>query len=170
MRPVQLYIATSLDGFIANPDGSVDWLFTDQEYGYSEFYSQIDCTLMGRKTYEQVLTFGPFPYPDKVNYVFSRDSARQDTEHVIFVSEPVERFVSQLKDEPGGPIWLIGGGSLNSALLTAGLIDEIVLSVHPVALGSGIPLFEGGERPHAFDLTGHTAYASGLIQLRYRKK
>jgi len=81
MRRIILFIAASLDGHIARPSSEVDWLFTDQDYGYTEFLASVDTVLMGRKTYEQVLTFGEFPYQEKQSYVFSRDPGFDASPH-----------------------------------------------------------------------------------------
>ncbi|MEM6842767.1 MAG: dihydrofolate reductase family protein [Bacteroidota bacterium] len=143
MRKIILYSAMSLDGFIARPDGEIDWLFDDQDYGYSEFLQRIDTTLMGNRTYQQILTFGDFPYTDKTNYVFTRSVTVQDDGRVQFVYSDLVNLVTELKQQLGRDIWLIGGRQINTVLLNAELIDEMILSVHPTVLGSGVPLFGG---------------------------
>lgn len=171
MRQIQLYIASSLDGYIARQDGSIDWLSmvekAGEDYGYSEFIKGIDTTLMGYQTYAQVLTFGEFPYNDKQNYVFSRQPRPADGKPVSFVSEDPAAFVRRIKDQPGGNIWLIGGGQLNTILLNAGLIDELILSIIPIVLGDGIPLFGGKPRETKWALKRHKAFDSGLVQVQY---
>jgi dihydrofolate reductase len=109
MRQVKLFIATSPDGFIADKNGGIDWLFTDQDYGYADFYASIDTTLTGYKTYEDILGFGEFPYPGKTNYVFSRHPRQADNNPVRFISGEIAAFVQQLKQETGRDIWLVGG-------------------------------------------------------------
>lgn len=172
MRKVQLYIAASIDGYIARPDGGIDWLSMvekkGEDYGYGEFISSIDITLMGRKTYEEVLGFGgPFPYMDTKNYVFSRQQRQPDDNPVQHIDEDPAAFVKRLKAQPGGNIWLIGGGQLNTVLLNAGLIDEMILSVIPIVLGEGIPLFGGEPKETKWKLEEHTVFDTGLVQLRY---
>jgi dihydrofolate reductase len=170
MRQVRLFIATSLDGFIASPDGGVDWLFTDGDYGYTDFYASIDTTLMGFKTYEKMLGFGTgFHYPDKTNYVFSRSHRRSDEHPVTFVSTDPAAFVSDLKQKGGTDIFLVGGGEINTILLDAGLIDQMDLFVHPIIIGEGIPLFAGTAKTQQFKLTGTKAFESGLTQLTYER-
>ncbi len=174
MRKVQLYIAASLDGYIARKDGGIDWLSAvekkGEDYGYGEFIASVDATLMGRKTFEQVLSFeGEFPYMGKENYVFSRSRRDQGGVPVQMVNDGPAAFVGQLKNKPGGNIWLIGGGQLNTVLLNAGLIDELILSVIPVILGEGIPLFDGQPEEARLRLRRQQAFDTGLVQLVYER-
>lgn len=169
MKQVILFIATSLDGFIAGKKGELDWLFTDADYGYKNFLASIDTTLMGYKTYEQVLSFGEFPYPNKKNYVFTRSRKKQDQNPVEFVSSDPAALVKKLKKESGKNIWLVGGGEINTILLNEGLIDEMIISIHPEILGEGIPLFAGTPKESSFELIKHHAYQTGLVQLHYKQ-
>lgn len=166
-RKLKLFIATSLDGFIARRNGEVDWLFHDGDYGYSEFYAGIDTVLMGNKTYEQILTFGPYPYPDKTGFVFSRNKIGNDN-NVTFVQEVVP-FTRELLAQPGGDVWLVGGGQIIAPLLTADLIDEFMLFVHPVLLGDGIPLTGLIKAEKKLRLVGSKSYPSGLVSLFYQR-
>lgn len=173
MRKLICYIAATADGFIARPDGNIDWLTSlpdpvDDDYGYAEFLSGIDTTLMGNATYKEVLGFGePFPYPDLKNYVFTRESNAPATEFVEFVSDDIAAFVRDLKQQSGKDIWLIGGGKINAVMLEAGLIDELILSVVPQVLGRGIPLFEGANAEAKLKLVSHKAFANGIVQAKY---
>ncbi|MFM8362476.1 MAG: dihydrofolate reductase family protein [Haliscomenobacter sp.] len=171
MRDVILFIACSLDGYIARKDGRVDWLFHDEDYGYSDFYDSIDATLMGKKTYLEILGMGEFPYLDKKNYVFVRKNNPPLNRSVEYVHGDIPAFVRKLKKEEGKDIWLVGGGQINTILLTSGDIDRMVVSVHPVVLGQGIPLFGAGipaERWFVFEKA--ESFASGLVQLYYRRR
>jgi dihydrofolate reductase len=170
MRNIILYIATSLDGYIARSDGALDWLFTDGEYGYSSFYESIDTTLMGRKTYEQVLTFGDFPYLDKHNYVFTHRTENTDSEHVTFVTKDAVGFIRELKTQAGKDIWLIGGGGLIQTCLQDHLVDELRLFVHPVLLGDGLPLLPPPAESVNLEMLDQRVYANGLLELHYRAK
>ena len=172
MRRLKLYIAASLDGYIAGPNGEIDWLDVDGDldYGYAEFYESIDTTLMGSLTYRVALSVPDFPYPDKTNYVFTRSAPPPDTEHVRFVSGDIAGFVRSLKEQTGGAIWLVGGGQINTAMLNAGLIDDLVLTSFPVVLGDGIPLFAAGAAHARFETTGCEAYETGLVQWRMVKR
>ncbi len=175
MRSIRLYIATSLDGYIARPDGSVDWLESfpnpDQnDYGYQAFLNEVDTTLMGRATYQEILNFGiAFPYADKVNYVFTRQTGLPDTEFVQFVSTDVVPFIQQLKKTSGKDIWLIGGGQLNTLLLQHDLLDEMIITIVPLALGKGIPLFAPSTLEKQMVLTENQTFKSGFVQLIYQR-
>jgi dihydrofolate reductase len=170
MRKVKLFIATSLDGFIADKNGGIDWLFTDQDYGYADFYASIDTTLTGYKTYEDLLGFGEFPYPGKTNYVFSRHHQKADDNPVTFISDDIAAFVQHLKQQPGQDIWLVGGGQINEVLLQAGLIEELIVSIHPTILGEGRPLFAGRTQRQDLQLMGSKTFETGLVQLIYQVK
>lgn len=96
MRKVKLFIAVSLDGVIARPNGDVDWLFTDftdEDYGYSDFFDSIDVVLMGRKTYEQILEFGEYPYKGKMALIFSRRGDIGGSEYIKVILEDIAEFV-----------------------------------------------------------------------------
>ncbi|MCR9290421.1 dihydrofolate reductase family protein [Saprospiraceae bacterium] len=171
MRKVVLYSACSIDNYIARKDGAIDWLFSDSHYGYFEFLATIDTTLMGNKTYQQILSFdGEFPYKDLNNFAFTRKKDQKDTDYVKIISKDIEGFVKELKAQKGKTIWLIGGGEINSILLEAGLIDEMVLSIHPIILGEGIPLFAGNPSQSDFILSECKTFPSGLVQLFLQKK
>jgi dihydrofolate reductase len=168
MREIVLFSASSLDGYIARKNGDIDWLFTDGDYGYQDFYDSIDTTLTGHNTYKQVQYFDEFPYPNKTNYIFGKQTNLEDENPVIFVSEDIINFVTLLKRERGKRIWLVGGGKLNATLWNADLIDEIILSVHPTVLGEGIPLFAGAPKEKALRLKQTQSFDSGLLQIIYR--
>lgn len=174
MRKIILYIACSLDGKIADADGSTDWLHQipnpdNSDYGYSEFFKSIDTTLMGNKTYKQVLGFDcDFPYKDTKNFVFTRDQLLTKNEHVEYISENFEVFIKNLKRQSGKDIWCIGGGAVNGLLLNHGLIDEIQLFMMPVILGDGINLVDHLGQQINLDLKHTTEYKSGVIELRYK--
>jgi dihydrofolate reductase len=167
MRKIILFIATSLDGFIAGRSGEIDWLFTDQDYGYAEFLNTIDVVIMGRKTYEQVLTFGEYPYKGIEGYVFSRSRAGMKDKNVALLSGDVANFVHALKEKPGKNIWLVGGAGLIHAFMQHNLIDEYVISVHPIVLGSGIPLFRSPIPATKLVFMQSRTFGSGLVQLTY---
>ena len=171
-RKLKLYIAASMDGYIAGPNGEIDWLEeagSNLDYGYHDFYSSIDTTVMGNSTYQLTLTVSEFPYADKANYVFTRSAPPPDTANVQFVSGDIVSFVESLKSQPGKDIWLVGGGQINTVMLNAGLIDEIILTVFPLVLGDGILLFAPGANLTRFRTTGCESYETGLIQWRMTK-
>jgi dihydrofolate reductase len=170
MRKLVLFIACSLDGYIARENGDVDWLFTDQDYGYTGFLSSIDTVLMGRKTYEQVLTFGEYPYKGIEGYAFSRTRGNERDENVSFVSGDVAGFVRGLQHRPGKAIWLVGGGELVRSFVQHDLINEYEIFIHPTVLGSGIPLFRSPLPETWLRLEQCRTFDTGLVQLTYLRK
>lgn len=168
MRKVRLFIASSLDGYIARSSGVVDWLFTDADYGYTEFFSQIDTVLMGHKTYQQVLEFGDYPYPGKRGIVFSKQRQGEKDQNVEFIGQNVGRFIQDLKHQSGQDIWLVGGAELIHFFLKNKLLDELMLSIHPIILGQGIPLILPDESLQTFlHFKQVQCYPSGLLQVIY---
>ncbi|MBW4690548.1 MAG: dihydrofolate reductase family protein [Lyngbya sp. HA4199-MV5] len=167
MRRIILFIAASLDGYIARASGEVDWLFTDQDYGYTEFLASVDTVLMGRKTYEQVLTFGEFPYLEKTCYVFSNDPHFDTAPHAQTVRSDIKAFVEELRQTDGKNIWLVGGAALIQPFIALSLLDELVLSIHPILLGDGVALFHQATLTTFLTLTRSQSYDSGLVQLTY---
>jgi dihydrofolate reductase len=166
MPKVILFIATSLDGYIAGPHGEIDWLFHDADYGYTAFFDSVQALVMGRKSYELSLSFGEWPYGDKPVYVFTRQTPPVDA-RVRFVTGDAAGLIAGLRAQGIQNIWLVGGGALVSTFLQENLIDEFVISVHPLLLGAGIPLFASGVPRLGLRLAGVTPFASGLVQLRY---
>lgn len=174
MRKIKLYIASSLDNFIASKNGSVEWLFSDADYGYATFYDSVDTILVGRKTYEQSLTFDEYPYRGKKVYVFTHNAKAESNNKrmpgVKYIDNNIPDFVRRLTQEriSNKDIWLLGGGEIVSILLNADLVDEIILSIHPIILGRGIPLFKNIEKRINLRLKESVPFESGLVQLRYR--
>jgi len=175
MRKIILYSAISLDFKIARLDGGIDWLETPEtipgeDYGYKGFNESIDTTLMGNNTYRQILGFDvPFPYPDKTNYVFSKSGSNKNTEFVELISGEIIHFTRQLKNQTGKDIWLIGGGQINTLLLSHQLIDQMILTIIPATIGDGIPLFHPSAGDTHFTLEDSKTYKNGIIQLIYNK-
>lgn len=166
MRKIKLFIASSLDEYIAREDGSIDWLPQTGNSGYNEFYKTVDTVIMGRKTYDQILTFGKYPYEDKTSYVFTRNSNKRKDSNVEFVFE-TEKFLKELISSSGKDIWLVGGAELVSAFLNQDFVDEIILSIIPVVLGKGIPLFKNIQREIKLQLIKTTEYDK-LVELHYK--
>lgn len=166
MRKLILYIASSLDSYIARNSGDVDWLFTDQDYGYTDFLARIDTVLMGRNTYEKILTFGEYPYQATQGFVFSQTPKNNDN-NVEFVSTNLEPFIQNLKSLTGKDIWLVGGGQIIQLCLQNNLIDEFIISLHPIVLGDGIPLFPAPLTTKTLSLQHCKTFETGLVQLTY---
>jgi dihydrofolate reductase len=176
MKKIKLYIAMSLNGKIAAKNGSVDWLEAipkpeNGDYGYAEFYDSIDTTIQGYSTYKQIIDWGiEFPYSGKTNYVLSRDPDRKNTEHISFISKDHISFIKQLKEQEGKDIWLIGGGQVNTLLLNAGLVDEIMIFIMPIILQEGIELFEALPNETHLTLQQIKSFESGVVELNYKVK
>ena len=167
MRKLILYSATSLDGKIASPDGSIDWLPdpTEEDYGYKEFYDSVDTVVMGYKTYEKTLTFGEWSFNGKESFVFSRNPGKKVVREAELVNvDPVE-FVKGLKRKPGKDIWLVGGGEINTLLHNAKLIDEYILAYIPVLLGEGLELFPDIKTRVDLKIRKSKVYPNGLVLL-----
>lgn len=176
-RKVIVYIATSADGYIARPDGDVEWLNRRPhtvDYGMGAFYPTIDTILWGRKTYDWLLDYyrkkgrktGMFDRK-VANYVFSRKPPRRAPAGVEFVSEPVKAFARRLRRTPGKHIWMMGGGELIASFLDAGEIDEFDIHVIPVFIGKGIPLVAPRHRDVPLRLRSSRKYPDGVVRLRY---
>lgn len=171
MAEVALYIATSLDGYIATKSGGIEWLSIvesgEADYGYADFYRSVDALVMGRKTYELALGFRDWPYPGKPSYVFSRRQLKSDRSDVFFTGAEPEKVVAEIAARGAKKIWLVGGSELTAAFLKGGFIDEFIISVVPVILGDGIPLFRYAESTRRLNLCDVQRYPTGLVQLRY---
>jgi dihydrofolate reductase len=176
-RKIIVYIATSADGYIARPDGDVEWLNRRPrtvDYGMRAFHRTIDTILMGRKTYDWGVDYAKKHgmkggvFDTKVNnYVFSRKPPKRQTPGVKFVSEPMKAFVKRLRATPGKHIWMMGGGELIASFLDAGEIDEFDIHVIPTLIGEGIPLIARRHRDIALKLRSAKKFPDGVVRLRY---
>ncbi|MFU8873030.1 dihydrofolate reductase family protein [Micromonospora sp. SL4-19] len=189
MRKLVYYVASTLDGFIAAPDGSYDffplvpepevlahlaaeWPQTFPTLAQPHFgidsppAGRFDALVMGRGTYDPALKMGvTSPYAHLKQYVFSRSLPPSDDPQVEIVDSDPAAFVRELKRQPGGDIWLCGGGQLAGQLLDE--VDELVVKLNPIVAGSGIPLADRGFAPHRFTLVEARPFDSGLVILRY---
>ncbi|MFU8850024.1 dihydrofolate reductase family protein [Micromonospora sp. SL1-18] len=186
MRKLVYYVASTLDGFIAAPDGSYDFFplepdvvahlvaewpqtfptFAHPQLGIESPTGRFDALVMGRGTYDPALKAGvTSPYAHLKQYVFSRSLPPSDDPQVEIVDSDPVAFVRGLKRQPGGDIWLCGGGQLAGQLLDE--VDELVVKLNPIVVGSGIPLTDRGFAPHRFTLVEARPFDSGLVLLRY---
>ena len=177
MRKITFGGANSLDNFFARKDDAVDWLMWSDEVTeiMKDYWANIDCIVMGRKTYEAALRMNPSggggsPYGDMKTYVFSRTLEPCLKDGVEIVAEDAAGFVKELKEQEGKEICLMGGGDLAKTLLEAGLIDEIGFNIHPVLLGSGIPLFHEMKKQIDLELIECRALKNGCVYVLYRVK
>src|SRR6201993_1938126 len=176
-RKIIVYIATSADGYIARPNGDVEWLNRRPrkfDYGMTSFYRTIDTILWGRKTYDWVLSYHKKKgqkegmFDRKVsNYVFSRKPPKHAALGVKFVSEPVKAFALRLRATAGKHIWMMGGGQLIASFLDAGEIDEFDIHVIPTLIADGIPLVAPRHRDVPLSLRPAKKYPDGVVRLRY---
>jgi dihydrofolate reductase len=169
IRKVVLGLGISLDGYIARPDGSVDFLFMPKDYSMGPFFKTIDTCVLGRKTYDDGLKMGGTFSRSMKNYVFSKTQPPGERNNVIFTSHSPSAVIAEIRKKPGKNIWLLGGGILIRDFLKEDLVDELHLGVVPVLIGEGIPLFPSGFPQREFDLIENKSYSQGLIALRYQR-
>jgi dihydrofolate reductase len=176
-RKIIVYIATSADGFIARPDGNVDWLNrprTAGDYGMGEFFKTIDTILWGHKTYRMGLemnkgSLGLYGSRSK-NYIFSRRPPKKHAPDVEFVKEPISEFAKRLRASTGKDIWMMGGGGIIASFLDVGEIDEFIIHVIPTFIGEGIPLIAPKHRLVSLKLLSVRDYSDGVLRLHYAVK
>lgn len=176
-RKIIVYITISADGYIARPDGDVEWLNRHPrtvDYGMGKFYPTIDTILIGRKTYDWALAYQKKTASKNIfdksvtNYIFSRRPPKKPAQSVQFVSEPVKTFARRLRTQPGKHIWMMGGGELIASFLDAGEIDEFDIHFIPVFIGEGIPLIAPRNRDVDLTLLSTRKYADGVVRLHYQ--
>ena len=170
MAKIVYYVAASVDGFVADASGGVDWLPQGEsdDYGYAEFYAGVEALVMGRRTYDQALSFGPWPYPGKPAYVFTHSLPSGGPHWVQFVRVGAVDFARDIGNRHSGTVWLVGGANLADQFRQVGLIDEYRVFVIPTILGQGIPLFGGSGLHTLLELESAETYPDGVVQLRYR--
>lgn len=176
MRKISLFIAMSLDGYIAKPNDDLSFLKqvekAGEDYGYTEFTATVDTLIIGRKTYDYVLKeIGPSHYDNGQRdvYVITR-SQRPQVGRTTFYTGDLPALVKRLKSENGQNIYCDGGAEVINELLTYELVDEFIISVIPVLLGDGIRLFKAGRPEQVLELVTTKQFDTGLTQLHYRKK
>jgi dihydrofolate reductase len=178
-RRIILDLAVTLDGFIEGKNGEVDWCIMDADMEFSNFLNCIDTIFYGRKSYD---LWGQY-IPDqeasesekgiweqvhsKKKYVFSKTQKQVD-QHVTFINADIVEKVNEIKNQPGKDIWLYGGSSLITTFINLGLVDEFRLSIHPVILGEGKPLFIDINQKQDLKLVQSKQFSSGVVQLCYR--
>ena len=176
MRKLSLFIATSVDGYIAKPNDDLSFLKRvekeGEDYGYSEFTTNIDTILLGRKTYDYVLKeIGASHYDNgqREVYVLTR-TAKPKVGSTTFYTGSLTELVQQLKSKPGKNIYCDGGAEIINALLQHDLIDEFIISVVPILLGNGTRLFKDNRPEQLLEFVSSGSFDTGLIQMHYRRK
>ncbi len=173
-RKVIVYIAASLDGFIAKPNDNLDFLnMVDREgedYGYFKFIEDIDTVILGRKTYDWVMTkVDVFPHADKEAYVITRTS-RQAIGKTQFYTGDLKALISELRNRAGKNIFVDGGAEVVNELWRMDLIDEIIISIIPIVVGAGVSLFSNNIPERKLQLLSSKRFESGLVQVHYNVK
>lgn len=172
-RKVVLYIATSVDGYIADEYGNIDWIerhveTLEEDHHYEAFFTSIDTVILGRKTYDQIvneLSPNAYPYKGTKSYVLTSKKEENQAE-IAFVNEDVVALVSTLKKEKGKDIWIVGGSQVAMSLIRENMIDEYQIAIIPVILGKGIPLFTSLN--NEIGLKTKSVYAkNGIIYTKY---
>lgn len=163
-----LYYAASIDGYIADHDGSVAWLdpFNNEDYGYEAFLAQLDSVVVGRRTYEQSLTFGGAPYSGKRVFVLSSHAFPGEG---IETYADVDAIAARIQSASFQNTWIVGGAQTMSAFCDRGLVDRIQHFIIPVTLGGGVPIFTGAASQADWTLAGATTYPNGVVQLGYAR-
>jgi len=165
MKKIILYVATSVDGFIARKNGSVDWLTqynnSGEDFGYKEFLDSVETVILGNTTYREFKA----PYENKKCYVFSRKNTGKEN-NITYVNTDVKEFTDGLSENEN--IWLVGGADIAKEFLKNNLIDEFIITIIPIVLGEGIPLFAKGCGEHKLKLLNTKSYDSGVVQLHYQ--
>lgn len=175
MNPSLIYhVTSSLDGYIARPDGRLDWFDAqrqpDEEYSFQYFYSGIDALLMGRRTYQALIARGePWPYAGKPCVVLTRSELPRASAEVQLTHCTPAQAIAALGEAKFQRIWLVGGGSLAGTCHAAGLLDEVVINMTPYLLGAGIPMLASGME-RGLVLNDQRRFSSGTVQLHYQVK
>lgn len=172
MRKLILYIATSLVGYIAKPNDELGFLsIVEQEgedYGYADFVKTVDAVIVGRKTYDKVISMGyDFPHSDKDAYIITR-TPRPNIGSVKFYTGDIKTLVEKLKSDSGKNIFCDGGAEIVNELLKENLIDEFIISVIPILVGNGTKLFKDGRPEQKLALVSVKSFEKGLTQLHYK--
>jgi dihydrofolate reductase len=171
-RKLILYIATSLDGYIAQPNDDLSFLDSVQkegeDYGYNDFILTVDTVILGRKTYDWVMNHVPeFPHADKETFVITRKQKAQ-LGKIVFYTGNIRNLVLLLKKKDGKNIFCDGGAEVVNVLLKEKLIDELIISVIPVLVGDGIKLFQDDRPEQNLELISAKKFDTGLVQLHYK--
>jgi dihydrofolate reductase len=174
-RKVILFIAASLDGYIATQDEDLSFLSIVQkegeDYGYEKFIRNVDTVIMGRKTYDWIMKeVKDYPHPDKDSYIITR-TPRQDIGRIRFYTGSLRDLIRHLKlDDSGKNVFIDGGAEVIDVLLKENLIDEFIISIIPILLGDGIRLFKDNRPELQLSLMHSECYGTGLVQLHYKRE
>ncbi len=177
MSKLVLFIAQTLDGYIATKDGDIDWLSNhpnpDQlDYGYNAFIDNVDTIVMGRVSYEKILSFGiDWPYGAKKTFIVTKSKTYQtSTENTYIINTISQESLAEIKKQSKQNIWLLGGGEVIKSFLGIHAVDEMLITLVPLLLGEGLRLFPEGNYTEHFDFLKAESFSNGLLNLSYCKK
>lgn len=165
------YVAASLDGFIAEADGGVGFLDVVGEeqdpQPYNDFFASVDAMVMGKRTYDQVLGFGVWPYGETRCLVMTHESIGSDHESVTAFQGGPREVIGELQASNHEHLWVVGGGNIASQFLANSLLDQLIVTIIPVILGKGIPLVSEIPTMSELSLEAHTPRGEKMIELKY---
>ncbi len=166
-RKIILNLCTSLDAYIEGENAEIDWCFTDQDYEMTSFLNRIDTIFIGRKSYDQLMEMMPDAFPGKTKIVFSHSLKNKECKDQV-ISDAFDEEVKTILQQSGKDIWLFGGASLTTAFINANLVDELMISIHPLILGGGKSLFSEITERKNLTHTDTKTFETGLVQLYYK--
>lgn len=174
MAKTILYIAASLDGYIARPDGDLSWLTSfpnpeNEDFGYNDLLDEIEAIIMGRVTYESLINMEiEWPYSGYKTYVVSNNKSQQiTTANTYLINNDLNNFITEIRNNSNKDIWIVGGGKLICRLMNYDQIDRIILTIVPMILGSGIPLFSDEMKESKWKLIDIASYCNGFVKITY---
>lgn len=172
MRKIILYIAQTLDGYIARKDGSIDFLDkygqNQEDYGYHRFMDRIDTMIMGMKTYQQVSSFeGGYPHHDVKSYILTHQELAP-VDNIIFTRDVLSLYKT-ITSNKGKDVFLVGGAKVIQSFMNLDLIDEMIISILPETIGEGIPLFIDHLNKNKYKLISTKSFTDGIVQITYKK-
>ena len=169
MRLVRYSVASSLDGYIAGPNGEYDWIIMDPAIDFRAFFKKIDTVVMGRRTFDAAVENGMDAMPGMRSIVISRTLRADDYPNVTIADDP-KATIEALRAEEGKDIWLMGGGLLFRDVLDAGLVDTVEVGLIPILLGQGVQMLPTLSHATSLKLTRHEVFPTGVVLLRYDVK
>lgn len=176
MEKIKLFIASSIDGYIADENDNIDWLTQypnpdGVDYGYNDFFKTIDKVIIGRTTYEEILSFGiEWPYQNCTTYVVTTSkNYTTSTPNTKVINTINKQFIEDLKNSTQKDCWIVGGGKLITSFLDFNAIDEMTISLIPIMIGKGKKLFNNSTIHQVFNLVNSKQFDTGVINLTYKK-
>jgi dihydrofolate reductase len=171
MPKIRYRVTMSLDGYIAGPNGEIDWIVMDPEIDFASIFSEFDTLLVGRRTFDTMVQAKQTTMPGMQTIVFSRTLDPSKYPGVTVVSGNQHELLASLRQKPGKDKWLFGGGALFASLLDMGFVDTVEVAIIPVLLGAGVPLAPPLSKAKTLQLTAHKIFAkTGIVSLHYAVK